>query len=208
MTPREIIDATLQASGWGTLERLEREKWIDCQPDFETTHYLNGFGYPDGKFRFKPDWPLAPVGRKHDFGAAHLPPRLPDHWDVNEAADERHPFRLATSPARGYLNSSFNEMPSSRTREGRPTAKMHPDDMAHLGLADGDAIRMGNDRGEIGLHVAAFAGVQKGVVIVECIAPNDDFPDGEGINTLTSAYQSAPFGGAAFHDNHVHIRKA
>jgi len=40
----------------GTLQRLEREKWIDCQPDFETAHYLKGFAYPDGKFRFKPDW--------------------------------------------------------------------------------------------------------------------------------------------------------
>ena len=34
MSERELIDHTLQISGWGTLERLEREKWIDCQPDF------------------------------------------------------------------------------------------------------------------------------------------------------------------------------
>ena len=85
---------------------------------------------------------------------------------------------------------------------------MHPDDMAFLGLVAGDAIRMGNDRGEIGLNVAAFAGVQRGVAIVEGIKPNDDFPNGEGINTLTSAYQAAPFGGAAFHDTHVWVRKA
>ena len=43
MTPRELIDHTLQKSGWGTLERLERDKWIDCQPDFETAHYIKGF---------------------------------------------------------------------------------------------------------------------------------------------------------------------
>ena len=60
MTERELIDYTLQKSGWGTLERLERDKWIDCQPDFETAHYLKGFNYPGGKFRFKPDWPNVP----------------------------------------------------------------------------------------------------------------------------------------------------
>jgi anaerobic selenocysteine-containing dehydrogenase len=207
MTPREIIDATLQASGWGTIGALEDRHWIDCQPDFETAHYIKGFGYPDGKFRFKPDWPTVPAGRSHDWGIADQVPRLPDHWDVNEKADERHPFRLATSPARNYLNSSFNETPGSLQREGVPRAKIHPTDLARLGIASGDRIRMGNERGEIGLQAEAFGGVQEGVVIVESIPPNKLFPGGEGINTLTSAYQVPPFGGAAFHDNHVWIEK-
>src|SRR6202035_3060505 len=50
MTPRELIDVTLQKSGWGTLADIEG--WIDCKPDFATANYLNGFGYADGKFRF------------------------------------------------------------------------------------------------------------------------------------------------------------
>ncbi len=208
MSPREIIDWTLRKSGWGTLDELEAAKWIDCQPDFETAHYLKGFGYADGKFRLKPDWAKVPAGRRHDWGLDHLPPRLPDYWDVNEKADVRHPFRLATSPARNYLNSSFNEMPTSRKLEGRPRAKIHPDDLAILGIEDGDVIRIGNERGEIRLHAEAFPGLQRGVVITESIPPNDQFEGGEGINTLTSAHQVAPYGGAAFHDNHVWIAKA
>ena len=205
MTPRELIDATLQASGWGTLADLEAGRWIDCQPDFRTSHYLDGFGYADKKFRFKPDWPQVPTPRKFEWGLSGQPPRLPGHWDINEKADARHPFKLATSPARGYLNSSFNEMPSSREREGRPRAKMNPADLKRLGINDGQRIRMGNERGMIGLWAESFAGVQPGVIIVESIAPNDDFENGEGINTLTSADQPAPYGGAAFHDNHVWI---
>jgi len=69
-------------------------------------------------------------------------------------------------------------------------------------------VRMGNERGEIVLAAEAFDGVQRGVVIVESIAPNDHFEGGEGINTLTSAVQGAPYGGAAFHDNHVWIERA
>jgi anaerobic selenocysteine-containing dehydrogenase len=208
MTAAEIIDWTLQNSGWGTLDALREKKQMDVQPDFATAHYTKGYGYPDGKFRFKPDWPTVPAGRRPDWGIAHTVPPLPDHWDVNEKADAAHPFKLATSPARNYLNSSFNEMPSSRAREGQPRVKMHPDDLAALGLADGQRVRMGNQRGEIRIAVEAFGGVQRGVVIAESIPPNDQFEGGEGLNTLTSATRIAPFGGAAFHDNHVWIKAA
>ena len=47
MSPREIIDWTLQKSGWGTLAELEAKKWIDCQPEFDKAHYIGGFAYPD-----------------------------------------------------------------------------------------------------------------------------------------------------------------
>lgn len=208
MPPGEIIDETLTASGWGSLERLRREKWIDCQPDFDTAHYRNGFAYPDGKFRFKPDWPNVPAGRRHDWGIAAGMPRLPDHWDVNEKTDEAHPFKLATPPARNYLNSSFNETPTSRAREGRPHAKINPADLARLGIAHGEMIHLGNARGEITIEARPFDGVLPGVVIVESIPPNQDFAGEHGINTLTSAERAAPFGGAAFHDNHCWIRRA
>ena len=207
-TPREIIDWTLQKSGWGTLVELEEKKWIDCQPEFDKAHYIKGFGYPDKKFRFKPDWQNIPAPRSNGIRIDREMPRLPDHWDVIEEADEKHPFRLSTSPSRDYLNSSFNETPTSQARHGKPCVKIHPDDLVKLGIADGARVRMGNERGEIVLAAQAFAGVQRGVVIVESIAPNDHFEGGEGINTLTSSYQAAPYGGAAFHDNHVWIEEA
>jgi anaerobic selenocysteine-containing dehydrogenase len=206
MSPRELIDWTLKNSGWGSLDELERKKWIDCQPDFATAHYVKGFAYPDGKFRFRPDWGSVPAPRRADIGLHQDMPTLPDHWDVTENADASHPFRLATSPARNYLNSSFNETPTSLAKEGPPRAKIHPDDLATLGLSNGAKIRIGNERGAITLHAEAFAGVQRGVIIVESIAPNAMFEGGAGINTLTSAAQAAPYGGAAFHDNHVWIK--
>jgi len=38
--------------------------------------------------------------------------------------------------------------------------------------------------------------------------PNSAYADGRGINTLTGADPVAPFGGSAFHDNKVWLRKA
>jgi anaerobic selenocysteine-containing dehydrogenase len=206
MTPRQLIDATLQKSGWGTLAEIEANRWIDCQPDFATAHYVDGFGYPDGKFRFKPDWPQVPFQRAHRTIPAAMP-TLPDHWDVIEEVDVEHPFRLATSPARGFLNSSFTETPTSLAREKRPEVMIHPDDAASLDVGDGDAVTLGNRRGAVRLHARLFDGVRRGVLIAESLWPNKAYADGRGINTLTGADPIAPFGGAAFHDNKVWLRK-
>jgi anaerobic selenocysteine-containing dehydrogenase len=209
MTARELIDWTLQKSGWGTLERLKREKWIDCQPDFETAHYIKGFGYPDGKFRFKPDWPKVPFRTAVHAGPIASIPTLPDYWPIIEEADEEHPFRLATSPSRGFLNSTFNETMSSRVQNrGRPDVMIHPDDAAALKITDGEEVVIGNTRGQARIHVRLFDGVRRGVLIAESIWPNDAYPDGKGINTVTGADAIAPYGGAAFHDNRVWIRPA
>jgi anaerobic selenocysteine-containing dehydrogenase len=117
MTSRELIDWTLRNSGYGTLAELEAKRWIDCQPDFAASHYIDGFAWPDGKFRFKPDWSNVPFRSPVRSGPVESMPRLPGHWEVIEDADQAHPFRLATSPARNFLNSTFNETPSSIARE-------------------------------------------------------------------------------------------
>ncbi|MFN3892085.1 MAG: molybdopterin-dependent oxidoreductase [Beijerinckiaceae bacterium] len=206
-TPRELIDATLRDIGWGTFEELAAMNWRDVQVDFEEAHYIGGFAWPDKKFRFKPQWD------KIAFRGALSPrwrdmPEWPDHWAAIEETDEAHPFRLATSPARSFLNSTFNETPSSRAREGRPCVFVHPRDAVALGVSDGDKVILGNLRGEVRLHAKLFDGVLPGVLISEGIWPNEAFEDGRGINTLTGADSPAPYGGAAFHDNKVWMKKA
>jgi anaerobic selenocysteine-containing dehydrogenase len=207
MTPRELIDATLQNSGWGTLAEIEKNRWIDCQPDFATAHYLDGFAYPDGKFRLRPNWPEAPFSRREVLYGPSSMPSFPDHWSVIEEVDAEHPFRLATSPARGFLNSTFTETTTSLSRERRPTVMIHPDDATASDISDGEEVRLGNRRGVVRLHAKVFDGVRRGVLIAESLWPNSAYPDGRGINTLTGADPIAPFGGAAFHDNKVWLKK-
>ena len=207
MSPRELIDQMLQVSKRGTLAELEANRWIDCQPPFRKSHFLDGFAWPGGKFRFKPDWKNVPFRSPYHGGPVDDMPKLPDHWTVIEQADDAHPFRLATSPARGFLNSTFNETPTSLAQEKRPTVMIHPDDAAAHGIGDGDEVVLGNTRGQVRLHAKLFAGVRRGVLIAESIWPNSAYPDGCGINTLTGADSIAPYGGAAFHDNKVWIKR-
>jgi anaerobic selenocysteine-containing dehydrogenase len=207
MTPRDLIDETLRASRRGNLADLEEARWIDVQPDFQTSHFLDGFGNPDGRYRFRPDWQGCRF-KKHTgtMGPVDRMPAFPDHWDAIQSADKEHPFRLATSPARTFLNSSFNETPSSRKREGRPVVQMHPQDMADLGLEDGHKVELGNELGKVKLHVAGNDSLVPGVLVSEGIWPNHSFEDGCGINTLVGADQPAPVGGGCFHDIHVWAR--
>lgn len=207
MTPRELIDWTLVNSGKPGLDELDENNWIDCQPDFDTSHFVDGFGHKDGKYRFKPDWQsvrhrpdIGPLGPIDDM------PAMPDHWDVIENADETYPFRLATSPARGFLNSTFNETPTSVKREGRPELLIHPADLAELDCHDGQEVAIGSPRGQVRVHAKSFKGLKRGVVISEGIWPNRAFVDGKGINTLTGCDVPAPAGGGPFHDNKVWIR--
>ena len=207
MTPREIIDETLVVSGRGSIDALQADLWRDIQPDFRASHYLDGFAHADGKFHFKADWSAVPMPNAGLMGAWDTMPSFPDHWAVTEAADDAHPFRLATSPSRSFLNTSFNETPSSQAREGAPCVMMHPEDAARLSIADGDAVTLGNPRGETTLTARIFPGLRRGVLIAESVHPNKSHIGGHGINMLTGGEAVAPYGGAAFHDNKVWVKK-
>ncbi|MBX5472679.1 MAG: molybdopterin oxidoreductase family protein [Acetobacteraceae bacterium] len=196
MTAMELIDATLRASGWPGAQTVLAQRWIDAQPSFAESHFLNGFGHSDGRFRFAPDWQA--IGPYY----AGLP-ELPDHVGVIDESTPERPFRLVAPPARQFLNTTFTETPTSRKRERRPTALIHPQDAERLGIVEGGLVRLGNQRGEVRLHARLFDGLQPGVIVVEGIWPHEDFPDGVGINALTSDDPGLPNGGAVFHDTAV-----
>jgi len=208
MTPREIIDWTLQESGYGDLATLEARRWLDLQPPFRESHFLDGFGFPDGKFRFKPDWTHTPLANDGLKGAWRDMPALPDHWPVIEAVDERRPFKLATSPSHNFLNSTFTQTATSLLRERRPELLINPDDAAGLEIGNGDIVEIGNDRGRTRLHARLFSGATRGVLVSEGIWPPSAFLDGWGINALVGDDSVAPFGGVAFHDATVWARRA
>ena len=128
LTGLEVFDRTLQISGLPDRESFSEGGWLDCSPPFETSHFLDGFAHADGKFHFRADW--ATIGPEH----TQLP-AYPDHVAVIDEGDAEQPFRLIAAPSRSFLNTSFNNAPSSIAREGRPTALVHPEVLAGLGVA-------------------------------------------------------------------------
>ena len=212
MDEKSLIAQLLRSSGFGSFNELKEKRWYDVQPSFEESHFLNGFGWEDGRYHFKVNWlderfpnkPPLSMGYQGDW---QIMPEFPDQWNNIEASSNEYPFRLATSPAHNFLNSSFAETPTSQQKEKRPELYIHPDDAQKLGILDEDIVVIGNARGKVKLHAKIFAGVKSGVLISPGIFPNSAFIDKEGINTLTGAHSPAPNGGLAVHDISVWVKK-
>ena len=196
-----VIDRMLADSWRPCAEEIQRLGGLDCALPFDKAHFLTGFGHADGRFRFAPDW--ASRGEGHA-----LMPRWPDHQPVIDAPTDDKPYRLVAAPARTFLNTTFTETPTSRAKELRPTAKIHPSVCRKLGVADGDVVELGNELGTVRLHAESFDGMQEGTVIVESQWTNEAFLDGIGINVLVSAEPGYPAAGAAYHDTAVWLRRA
>jgi anaerobic selenocysteine-containing dehydrogenase len=133
---------------------------------------------------------------------------VPDHLEVYERESADFPFRLVVPPARGFLNTTFTETPTSAGREGEPRALIHPADAQRLGLVDGTLVVLANARGRVRLRAQAAETAQPGVIIVEGNWPSTAYPGGVGINTLIGADPVPPNGGAAFHDSAVQVLPA
>jgi anaerobic selenocysteine-containing dehydrogenase len=209
LTDRQMVAETFRRSGFGELDDIERTGFIESPVSADGLRFAGGFAWPDGRYRFEPNW--QGVHAKGGYNWVCDPsemPRFADHWDVTERIDAVTPFRLATSPARAFLNSTFSETAGSRKRHPEPTVLIHPDDAAELGITEGDLVRLGNARGEVLLKTQLFAGMQRGVVIAEGIHPNAAHATGAGINTLIGSDPVRPFGGAAFHDTSVWVQPA
>jgi anaerobic selenocysteine-containing dehydrogenase len=201
MTALEIIDCELAKSGLPNAAAIATAGGLDMARSFAEAHFLAGFGHADRRFHFRADW--SRIGPEH----GELP-ALPDEVPIIDRADHEHPFRLIAPPARSFLNTTFNNMPSGIAREGHPVVRIHSDDLRALSLSDGARVRLGNRRGSVVLEARRFDGMQQGVLVVEGVWPDCAFEEGVGINALVSADPGRPNGGAVYHDTAVWVRSA
>ncbi len=166
-----------------------------------------------------PDAPFAqggfptPSGRCECFSAALAAQGLdglPDHLPNFEApgSDPRHPLAMISPPARNFLNSSFVNVTSLRDIEREPVLEMHAGDAAPRGIADGDLVRVFNDRGEY--HCTARVGdrARPGVVNGLGIWWRKFGVRGTNVNQLTSQRLTDLGRAPTFYDCLVEVHKA
>ncbi|MCH9780766.1 MAG: molybdopterin-dependent oxidoreductase [Alphaproteobacteria bacterium] len=206
MTPKDLIEDTLARSGLPSIDGVIEQGGIDLEGNADESYFRTGFGFPDKKFRFRPDW----ASKETIYGVR---PAIPypvyaDHYNVIEQADDAFPFRLITAPSRSFLNSSFNRTEGGKKQAGRPEVLINPDEAQKHGIDDGAIVRLTSRQGTIRLHARWHDGAAPSTVVVESIHADSSFLDGEGINFLTSAAGGAAVGGAVFHDTAVAVMPA
>ena len=99
----------------------------------------------------------------------------------------RFPLELLGRKADNYMNSTFANLEGHRKMEARTSQRleMHPIDAKARGIANGDQVRVWNDRGEIGLTALVDGTVPEGVVAARLDWSKFN-KNGVNVNALTS----------------------
>ncbi len=167
----EMIDAALDNDheflDGVTRERLEREGHVrlnlasNREPEQKPfLPFANGnFKTTSGKAELYSE-ALAVQG--FDPIARFVPPTESRH--ANGSRDHKFPLELLARKADNFLNSSFCDQPSVRRMECPGLLEIHPDDAAPRGIADGQTVRVYNDRGAIPLIACVTDAIQPNVV--------------------------------------------
>jgi anaerobic selenocysteine-containing dehydrogenase len=135
---------------------------------------------------------------------------LPDHVPNYEASgtSQRYPLAMISPPARNFLNSSFVNVESLRDIEGEPLLEMHADDAGPRSLADGQVVRVFNDRGEYFCKLRVSPRARPGVVNGLGIWWRKLGLAGTNVNELTSQRLTDLGRAPVFYDCLVDVRPA
>jgi molybdopterin guanine dinucleotide-containing S/N-oxide reductase-like protein len=216
-TPEELIRQALAigADGHSTNANMEHIAFDDlkqqghiplafhCEPEAHPFQpYTSGnLPTPSGKIEFYSE---ALAAQDLDPLPAFIP-NTESRW--GEAA-RRFPLELLGRKNDNYMNSTFANLDGHRKMEARTAQKleMHPQDAESRGIADGDRVRIFNDRGSLALTALVNGSVPAGVV-----AARLDWaklhPESNNVNALTSERLTDIGRAATFYSTLVEVAK-
>jgi anaerobic selenocysteine-containing dehydrogenase len=182
-------------------ERLKQAGWqrLDV-PQPYAPFAQGGFPTPSGRCEFYSQ-ALADLGV--DPVPNYVPPNEGPTSNPRQAA--RFPLALISPPARNFLNSTFVNVTSLRDTEGEPTLQIHPRDAAVRGIADGDHVRVFNDRGEFEVVARVTDRARAGVVVALSIWWKKLAADRRNANEVTSQALTDIGRGPTFYDCLVEV---
>ena len=223
----EMIDGALASSNpWLqgiNRQRLEREKHVQLNfnglrsvtDDHSKT---NGSGADDDSQQ--PFLPFAhgnfrtPSGKAELYSEAMKALGLDPVAEFKPPAESRHGAQSSTFPleflarkADNFLNSTFSNVSSVRQMEDADLLQIHSSDAEARGIADGETVRVYNDRGEIQLKARLDGAVQPGVVAATLNWAKLG-PGFRNVNVLTSEKLSDLGNSATFYSVLVEVEKS
>jgi anaerobic selenocysteine-containing dehydrogenase len=182
-------------------ESLKRSGW--ARLNLSDAPFANGgFRTPSGKCEFYSE-------RLAQQGLDPLPDYLPPHESADGAPElaARYPLAMISPPARNFLNSTFVNVESLRATEGEPRIDIHPLDAAQREVADGELIRIFNDRGSMQARARVTDKAREGLVVGLSIWWKKLSPDGCNANQVTSQALTDLGGSATFYDCLVEVER-
>ena len=183
---RDLDWDTLKAEGWRRLAVAQ-----EYAPFAQ-----GGFPTPSGKCELATEALGAPD---------HIAPR--ESAISNPALARRFPLAFISPPARNFLNSSFANLPAFVGEEGAPKLDIHPSDAQPRAIADGDRVRIFNDRGSFTATARVGERARAGVVVAPSVWWQKLSPDGRNANAVTSQALTDLGRAATFYDCLVEVAR-
>lgn len=158
-----------------SLERLKKEKALPYfDPDYV---FAEGGVFPNAYKRFtfymeKPV-PASDYGQEWDKSKEHLPIRFEppmEAWTVDAAGyphtelSEKYPFVFLQDHKRWRTHSQHAFVPWLRELDPEPYVYLNDVDAAEKGIAEGDVVKVFNDRGRVVLKAHVQPGMSRGTV--------------------------------------------
>lgn len=212
-THDELIEEALQTEDTFvagiTRERLEREHRVRL--NFDHGSEVKFAPFMDGKFPTASGKAMLRNPELEQIGVHPvLACKAPKESRHSEKA-KQFPLEMLARKADNYLNSSFANLPSHRPLEQNHLLEMHEADAAMRGIAEGDRVRVYNDRGAVELTARVYGAtetrVQPGVVATR-LNWNKLAPDGKGVNQLTAERTTDIGRGPVFYACLVEVEKS
>ncbi len=176
---------SLKKTGWAKLN--VPKKWMP--------HAEGNFGKPGGKCKF------------YD---ADIEPKLPKYQAFVYSADDlaKYPLHLLTiKSTKNFLNSSRANHENHKKREGKPFLDINEMDAKSRNIADGDALKVYNQRGEVFLTARIKNRVRKSVVCMPQGFWSSLMKEGSSANALTHDALTDMGGSAALQEARVEVIK-
>jgi anaerobic selenocysteine-containing dehydrogenase len=179
-----------------SFEELREVGWARL-PLPEAPFADGGFPTPSGKARC-------------DAPGIGLPDHVPPYESVRSAPElaKRFPLAMISPPARNFLNSTFVNVKSLRAIEHEPILEIAADDAAARGIADGDIVRVFNDRGDYRCAARVSARARPGVVHGLGVWWRKYGLDGTNVNELTHQKLTDLGRAPSFYDCLVEVERA
>ncbi|MBP8295787.1 MAG: molybdopterin oxidoreductase family protein [Burkholderiales bacterium] len=186
-----------------SVEALKEKGWQRLAvPESYAPFAQGNFATPSGKCEFFST-------RLQKLGFDPLPDYHPPRESAATAPElaRRYPLAFISPPTRNFLNSSFGNVAVLQAMETEQRVELHPDDAAARGIADGDAVRVHNDRGEFTATARITGNVRPGLCVALGIWWHKDTASGRNINAVTSQALTDFGAGPTFYDCLVEVGK-
>jgi anaerobic selenocysteine-containing dehydrogenase len=163
------------------------------------------FTTPSGKIEV---YSMALAANPDPYGLGRIPP-IPT-WIPPVEADPRHPLQLCTPKSRARTHSIHGNQ-EVLARADRDDVWLHTADAAARGIADGQRVRVFNDRGATVLPAKVTDRIAPGVVSIRegaWFTPDERGDDRKGCANVLTDDRSAPCGATTYNTCLVQVEAA